>query len=87
MQTLFDWLVAATFGIALGCVLFFFLWGADVKTYARYEHLPKNCHYLGSELGDGTMYESLADAIERAVYVVRLRDEDGTYSYFEVCND
>jgi hypothetical protein len=25
MQTLFDWLVAATFGIALGCVLFFFL--------------------------------------------------------------
>ena len=58
-----------------------------MKTYARYEHLPKNCHYLGSELGDGTMYESLADAIERAVYVVRLRDEDGTYIYFEVCND
>jgi hypothetical protein len=55
-----------------------------MKTYTTYEHLPKNCHYLGSESGDGTMYESLADAIDRAVYVVRLRDDDGTYSYFEL---
>lgn len=55
-----------------------------MKTYNTYEQLPKNCHYLGSEAGDGTMYESLADAIDRAVYVVRLRDDDGTYSYFDL---
>lgn len=57
-----------------------------MKTYASYEHLPKNSHYLGSEFGDGTMDESLADAIDLALCVVRLRDDDGTYSYFEVCN-
>ena len=55
-----------------------------MKTYTTYEQLPKNCHYLGSEAGDGTMYESLADAIDRAVYVARLRDDDGTYSYFDL---
>lgn len=56
-----------------------------MKTYAKYEHLPKNSHYLGSEFGDGSMDESLADAIDLALCVVRLRDDDGTYSYFEVC--
>lgn len=55
-----------------------------MKTYTRYEDLPAQARYLGSENGDGTMYETLADHINMALYPVRLREPDGTYSYFEL---
>lgn len=55
-----------------------------MKTYTRYEDLPAQARYLGSENGDGTMYETLADHIDMALHPVRLREPDGTYSYFEL---
>ena len=55
-----------------------------MKTYTRYEDLPAQARYLGSENGDGSMYETLADHIDMALDLARLREPDGTYSYFEL---
>lgn len=55
-----------------------------MKTYTKYEDLPAQARYLGSENGDGSMYETLADHISMALDPVRLREPDGTYSYFEL---
>lgn len=56
-----------------------------MKTYTTYESIPIDAEYLGSEDGNGCMSECLADLIDRAINpVVRLREDDNTYSYFEV---
>ena len=55
-----------------------------MKTYTAYEQVPKNAYYLGSEDGAGFMSEFLSDLIDRAINPVRLREDDNTYSYFEV---
>ena len=55
-----------------------------MKTYTRYEDLPAQARYLGSEFGDGSMDETLADHIDMALNPARLREPDGTYSYFEL---
>jgi len=54
-----------------------------MKTYIRYEDVPKGAQYLGAENGDGTMYEELANAIENALEPVQLIDAFGVV-YFEV---
>lgn len=53
-----------------------------MKTYTRYEDLPKSALYLGSENPDGTVFESLADALDDALEPVELIDEHGSH-YFE----
>lgn len=58
-----------------------------MKTYNDYNDIPSNAHYLGSEHGDGSMDESLADNIDSAINPVRLRDEGGTFSYFDVAKE
>lgn len=55
-----------------------------MKTYTSYDHVPPDAEYLGSEDGNGCMSEYLADLIERSINPVRLREDDGTYAYFEV---
>jgi hypothetical protein len=55
-----------------------------MKTLASYEDLPANAAYIGSESGDGSMCESLADAIDSAAEPIRFRDEDGVHHYFEL---
>ena len=56
-----------------------------MKTYTTYADIPENNEYLGCEDGNGCMSECLADLIDRAINtVVRLREDDATYSYFEV---
>jgi hypothetical protein len=55
-----------------------------MKTYITYDQIPANAEYLGSEDGAGFMSEYLADLIARAISPVRLREDDNTYSYFEV---
>ena len=54
-----------------------------MKTYTKYEDIPNNW-YLGSENGDGSMFEELDNLIREAKNPVRLRDDDGTYSYFDL---
>jgi hypothetical protein len=55
-----------------------------MKTYTSYDQIPKSARYLGSEDGAGFMGETLAEFIAQSINPVRLRDDDGTYSYFEV---
>lgn len=54
-----------------------------MKTYTRYDDLPSHARYIGSENGDGSMYASLLEDIENAFAPVRLREPDGTFSYFD----
>lgn len=54
-----------------------------MKTYTQYDDLPPYARYIGSENGDGSMYEELREHIERAIAPVRLREPDGSYSYFD----
>ena len=54
-----------------------------MKTYTRYSDIPSNAMFLGSENGDGTMYEELAQAIEDAVAPVQLIDDTGVH-YFDL---
>ena len=58
-----------------------------MKTYTSYESLPPHAAYLGSEEGDGSMYESLANSIDRALDPVRFRDENGIHHYFEAAKE
>jgi len=53
-----------------------------MKTYRDYSHVPEDARYLGSEDGDGTMSESLADAIDDALAPIKLI-EDGIAHYFD----
>ena len=55
-----------------------------MKTYTNYDAIPKNSVYLGSEDGNGCMSETLADMINQATQPVRLREDDSTYSYFDL---
>ena len=55
-----------------------------MKTYTRYEDIPVHARYIGLDYGDGSMGEWLADELENAIEPVRLREPDGTYSYFEL---
>ena len=55
-----------------------------MKTFTDYDALPPSALYLGSEYGDGSMDESLADAVAEAIYPARLREDDGTFSYFDI---
>jgi hypothetical protein len=55
-----------------------------MKTYTAYDQIPKGAYYLGSEDGAGFMSETLSDLIEQSINPVRLREDDNTYSYFEV---
>ena len=55
-----------------------------MKTYTTYKCIPKNAIYIGSEDGAGGLSESTADSIAQAIQPVRLKEDDGTYSYFDI---
>ena len=57
-----------------------------MKTYLNYEAIPKNAAYLGSQLGDGSILEELADSIENALNPVCFCDEDSIKHYFDLIN-
>ena len=54
-----------------------------MKTYTNYKDIPNNW-YLGSENGDGSMFEELDNLINEAKNPVRLKEDDGNYSYFDL---
>jgi hypothetical protein len=47
-------------------------------------HAPDNASYLGSEQGDGSMDENLADAIEAAFEPACYRDDENKGHYFDL---
>ena len=58
-----------------------------MKQFPNYESIPSDAVYLGSEHGDGTMGETLADIILEAVNPATFRDSDGIRHYFDLVND
>ena len=55
-----------------------------MKTYTSYDQIPKSAYYLGSEDRGGYLDELTANSIDQAINPVRLREDDGTYSYFDL---
>lgn len=55
-----------------------------MKTYTKYSDVPARASYLGSEHGDGSMDENLADAIDAAIEPAVYRDDDNVRHYFDL---
>lgn len=55
-----------------------------MKTYTSYDQIPSGAAYLGSEDGGGYLDETTADILASATNPVRLREDDGSYSYFDL---
>ena len=50
-----------------------------MKTFLRYEDLPTNNFYLGSENTDGSIYEEVQNLIDDAIEPVALFDKNGNF--------
>ena len=48
------------------------------------ETLPEHARYIGTENGDGTLYETAADQLEQALEPAYIREDDGTRSFFDI---
>jgi len=55
-----------------------------MKTYTRFLDVPSSASYLGSDNGDGTMDENLADYVEDAFEPAVFRDSEGVRHYFDL---
>jgi hypothetical protein len=55
-----------------------------MKTFTSFDAIPNSAIYLGSEQGDGSQTEQLADAIADAIEPVCFRDEEGAHHYFDL---
>lgn len=55
-----------------------------MKTYTKFLDVPAGASYLGSEEGDGSMSEELADYIDAANEPARYKDGDGINHYFDL---
>lgn len=58
-----------------------------MKIFKQYRDVPAGASYLGSEHGDGSMSEELADVIAAAIEPVAYRDEEGIRHYFDLFQD
>ena len=58
-----------------------------MKQFSSYEAIPSDAVYLGSESGDGSMGETLADMILEAVNPCTFKDSDGIRHYFDLVFD
>ena len=55
-----------------------------MKQFSSYEAIPSSAIYLGSESGDGSMGETLADMILEAINPATFKDNDGIRHYFDL---
>jgi hypothetical protein len=55
-----------------------------MKQFPTYEAIPSSAIYLGSEGGDGSMGETLADMILEAINPATFKDSDGIRHYFDL---
>jgi hypothetical protein len=58
-----------------------------MKIYTKYIDVPAGASYLGSEHGDGSIDENLADAIDAAIEPACYRDDDNMGHYFDLFQD
>jgi hypothetical protein len=55
-----------------------------MKIFKQYRDVPAGASYLGSEHGDGSMDENLADAVDAAIEPAFYRDGEGIRHYFDL---
>jgi hypothetical protein len=55
-----------------------------MKQFPTYEAIPSSAIYLGSESGDGSMGEALADMSLEAINPATFKDNDGIRHYFDL---
>ena len=55
-----------------------------MKTYTNFSDVPVSASYIGSEEGDGTMSEDLADYIDAANEPAVYTDADGIRHFFDL---
>ena len=55
-----------------------------MKTYTKFSDVPASASYIGSEHGDGSMDENLADYIDAANELAVYVDDDGIGHYFDL---
>lgn len=55
-----------------------------MKTFRQFSDVPAGASYLGSEHGDGSISEELADYIEAANEPARYLDGDGISHFFDL---
>lgn len=55
-----------------------------MKQFSTYESIPSSAIYLGSESGDGSMGETLADMILEAINPANFKDNEGIRHYFDL---
>lgn len=55
-----------------------------MKQFSSYEAIPSSAIYLGSESGDGSMGETLADMILESINPATFKDNDGIRHYFDL---
>lgn len=59
-----------------------------MKIYRDYNDLPPTAAYIGGTYPDGSMDESTADAIDQAIELVCLIDQDDdTMHYFDLAEE
>jgi hypothetical protein len=58
-----------------------------MKVFSRFRDVPAGASYLGSEHGDGSMDENLADAVDAAFEPACYRDGDNVRHYFDLFQD
>jgi hypothetical protein len=54
-----------------------------MKTYTNYSDIPPNALYIGGTYPDGSIDESIANALEDSIAPVCLIEPDGSRHYFE----
>jgi hypothetical protein len=58
--------------------------GEKMKRFIRYEDVPKDSVYLGSENPDGSIEEEIQNFIDDALNPIALFDKGGFYHFFDL---
>ena len=58
-----------------------------MNIFTNYKNLPKHAVYIGSEDGYGCLDEYTYNLIACALNPVRLLEDDGTYSYWDIAKE
>jgi hypothetical protein len=58
-----------------------------MKTLRSFAEIPPSARFIGAGYPDGTMDESVRDALDDALDPARVRDPAGAWFYFELAKE
>jgi len=58
-----------------------------MKTLRSFAEIPPSARFIGAGYPDGTMDESVRDALDDALDPARVRDRAGAWFYFELARE